>query len=193
MKSNTLTKILVTICLIFVVVGIVKVGDMIGPGQNSKLEQMPKGHFPKLIGIDLLGKERLIPHSFAGKMNLILIGFKRDHQTPMNTWITYFDEGKVQAKGIRLYEIPLIDKQNMAYRLWINNGMRAGIPDEKSRERTITVYTNKADFLEAMDMNPEKIYVLLLDGKGKILWRTEGALDSANQKKFEAALKKDQP
>jgi hypothetical protein len=59
--------------------------------------------------------------------------------------------------------------------MFINEGMRAGIPNPKTRERTITLYLDKADFRAALDMpDEEHIYVLLVDRQGKEFFRTRG-------------------
>jgi hypothetical protein len=45
-----------------------------------------------------------------------------------------------------------------------------------ARERTITLYLDKRSFREALQLPGEDdIYVLLLDRRGQVLWRTEGS------------------
>jgi hypothetical protein len=59
--------------------------------------------------------------------------------------------------------------------LFINEGMRAGIPNPKTRERTITLYLDKADFCSTLEMTDEEhIYVLVIDRQGNELFRTRG-------------------
>ena len=53
--------------------------------------------------------------------------------------------------------------------------MRAGIPNVKSRERTITLYLDKDQFREALGLpDEEHIYVLLFDHQGVEFWRARG-------------------
>jgi predicted transcriptional regulator len=68
--------------------------------------------------------------------------------------------------------------------------MRLGIQDKIARERTITVYTNRDKFFEIMNMKGDKIYVLLLDKDGKILWRTDGLANQKNIESLQKILKK---
>ena len=50
--------------------------------------------------------------------------------------------------------------------------MRAGIPNPKTRERTITLYLDKADFRAALGMPDEDhIYILVIDRQGNELFR----------------------
>ena len=69
---------------------------------------------------------------------------------------------------------------NAMMRGWVNNGMRSGIPSEKARERTITVYTEREKFLGMMNMQTDNIYTLLVNQDGEILWRAEG--DATDEK-----------
>ncbi len=148
----------------------------IGAGKLSEVKPQGQGLFPKLEGIDLQGKTRRLPDSFAGKLNIVTVAFEQEQQEDVNTWISLADEIIKDNKTVRFYEIPLIYKLNAPYRMWVNNGMRSGIPDEAARERTITVYTDREAFTKLMNMQTQNIYTLLLDDQGKILWRAQGTL-----------------
>lgn len=160
----------------------------IGSGENSDPETQKEGYLPHLTGIDLLGEERKIPQTFAGELNIIAIGFEREHQKPINTWIPIADTIIKESPDVRFYEVPIIYKTNALYRGWINNGMRAGIPDKGARERTITVYTDRDKFTKALNMEMSTIYVLLVDKDGKILWRVKGKATSTKIKSLKEAI-----
>jgi hypothetical protein len=67
--------------------------------------------------------------------------------------------------------------------------MRSGIPDRLARERTITLYLDKAPFRQALDMpDEEHIYVLLIDHSGKVLWRERGVYEPDKGAALEGAL-----
>lgn len=158
----------------------------IGAGSVSTIKENQAGGgsgatetviMPFVTGIDLLGAERQIPNGengFEGQKNLVVFAFEREHQEDVNTWIAMADELMAQYYDLRFYEVPVIEELNAAYRLWVNNGMRSGIPGEKARERTITVYTDVEKFTRLMDMQTDRIYLFLMDQNGRTLWRTEG-------------------
>jgi hypothetical protein len=53
--------------------------------------------------------------------------------------------------------------------------MRAGIPDQTARERTITLYLNKETFKGALGIDSEEvIWLFLVDREGTILWQDQG-------------------
>ena len=147
----------------------------IGAGSNTPITKPAQDQFPTLSGIDLLGEERALPQSFKGRFNLIAIGFEREHQRDINSWIDIADNIAQTSPDFRFYEVPVIYELSALSRMWVNNGMRSGIPDEKARERTITVYTDRERFLKFMDMRSDDIYVLLVDHKGSIIWRHKGS------------------
>jgi hypothetical protein len=92
-------------------------------------------------------------------------------------------------EGVVYYEFPVIRKMNILSRTFINEGMRAGIPNTKSRERTVTFYTDKMAFKEALDIpDEEQIYVLLVDSSGQVLWRTEGIFAFDKAEKLEKTI-----
>ena len=63
-------------------------------------------------------------------------------------------------------------------RPFIDGGMRRGIADRAVREATITLYIDKAPFRESLRIPDEdRIYVLLVDRRGRVYWRTEGPVD----------------
>ena len=152
---------------------------LIGASKNSQIKANDKDHFPFLLGIDLNGKEYNLPNDFAGNLNIIALGFEREHQNQINTWIPSIEQlikNSSPQIGLKFYEVPLIYELGAFKRTWVNNGMRLGIRDEKSRQQTITVYTNRDKFFEIMKMSKDQIYILLIDKKGKIIAREEGEM-----------------
>lgn len=162
----------------------------IGAGMNSPIETKGSEAFPVLTGIDLLGQQRALPAAFAGDLNIIAIGFEREHQTPINSWIPIADSVMADHPKVRFYEVPMIYEMSMITRAWVNNGMRAGVPGDTARERTITVYTDRDTFLKTMNMQTDRIYVLVLDKAGKIVWKTEGPATEASVKSLKDFIAK---
>ena len=150
---------------------------MIGAGENSKIEANKNNYFPKITGIDLDGKKQELPAVFKNKLNLVIVAFKREQQDEVDTWIKAAEPILKANPNLSFYEIPLIYELSAFKRMWVNNGMRFGIPDEIARKRTITVYTNRQEFFEITQMKEEKIYALLVDNNGKIIWKKEGVAD----------------
>jgi hypothetical protein len=132
--------------------------------------------FPTVTGSNLKRQKLALPQDFAGALNLVLIAFQQWQQTEVDTWIPFARELEELHASVRYYELPTIRPLNVLARTFINEGMRAGIPDPVARERTITLYLDKRSFREALQLPGEDhIHVLLVDRQGQVLWQEEGA------------------
>ena len=131
--------------------------------------------FPIVNGSNLQREKLTLPQDFEGKYNLIFVAFQQWHQSEVKSWIPLAERLEAQFPGLVYYELPTIRSLNTLSRFFINEGMRAGIPNTKSRERTITLYLDKDEFREALAMQDEDhIYALLFDQQGEELWRARG-------------------
>ena len=134
--------------------------------------------FPDVVGIDLEGEQVSLPGGFAGRRNLVAVAFERDQQAVVDTWITAVEPLLARDRDLRLYEVPTIYESSALFRLWINNGMRAGIPDPAARRRTVTVYLDRERFTTALAIpDTREVHLLLLEADGRIVWRTTGPAD----------------
>ncbi len=130
-----------------------------------------------------------LPQDFQGELNLVFIPFERWHQTEVDSWSTLAEELEQEYKGLVYYELPTLQNGGAFYRIFLNEGMRAGIPNPKTRERTITLYLDKADFRGALDMKDEEhIYVLVVDRQGKEFFRARGPYSREGEAALRQAL-----
>jgi hypothetical protein len=135
-------------------------------------------HFPTVSGFNLNRQELEFPRDFRGDLNLLFVPFLQPQQSVVNTWIPFADNLESSFPEIVYYELPTIDELPALSRTFINEGMRAGIPNAKARERTITLYVSTASFMRAIDASTKNdVHVLLVDRQGGILWRTTGSFD----------------
>jgi hypothetical protein len=162
-----------------------------GDVMNIKSERStaaPEGTFPKLTASNLEKQTFSRPEDFAGDRNLLLIAFQREQQQNVDTWLHQMKRFE-HFSGFQYYELPTIDRLNPFFRWFINSGMRRGIPDRNARARTITLYLDKPSFRSALNIPDEKrIYAILVDRSGGVLWRTEGDFDEAKAASLQAAL-----
>jgi hypothetical protein len=144
--------------------------------RKSKLVIATTGtHFPVVSGYNLDRQEFEFPTDFAGDYNLVIIAFQQVHQYTVNAWIPFAQEIEAAFPGFVYYEFPTIAALPAFSRTFINEGMRAGIPDQTARERTITLYLDKNSFRSALDITDEdEISIFLVDRDGDILWRETG-------------------
>ena len=121
-----------------------------------------------------------LPRDFAGQWNLVLIAFLREQQKDVDTWLKALPGVQKDHPRLAYYELPTIKKMSGMTRWFIDTGMRGGIPDPQQRARTITLYIDKEPFRRALALPSEdRVYGLLLNKSGEVVWRAEGLYDEA--------------
>jgi hypothetical protein len=146
--------------------------------------------FPSVTGSNLQRRKLDLPEGFEGELNLVLVAFQQWQQRQVDTRIPFSKQLEEAHSLLRYYELPTIQRLNTLARTFINEGMRAGIPDPVARERTITLYVDKTAFKQALQLPREDdIYVLLLDRRGRVLWRAEGSFAQDKGESLPAAVR----
>lgn len=146
-------------------------------------------HFPTVSGFNLDRQEFEFPRDFAAELNVLFVPFLQRQQLDVNTWVPFVQDLERTLPGVVYYELPTIWEMAALQRMFLNEGMRAGIPDQKSRERTVTLYLNKADFQRATGIDGDsQMHVLLVNRQGDILWRTTGSYSEEKGSQLLAAV-----
>lgn len=131
--------------------------------------------FPAVAGSNLLRQKVNLPDGLSGEVRLLFIAFQQWHQSLVDSWVPAARQLEQTVPGLRFYELPVIQQMNGLYQTFINEGMRAGIPNPATRQKTITLYLDKPVFRKALAIPDEgTIWVLLLDRDGNVTWRTDG-------------------
>jgi hypothetical protein len=145
--------------------------------------------FPKLIAKNLEGKAMTLPTEFPGELNLVLITFEQDHRREADGWLEAAPELFKKYPGIPFFEVAVLGKEYKLARFVIDRAMRNGIANPDRRARTVTLYNDKARFDQALQIkNEQKTVVLLVDRKGKILWREQGIYHDLKGNSLKATL-----
>ncbi|MFN2103726.1 MAG: hypothetical protein ACK2UJ_02555 [Candidatus Promineifilaceae bacterium] len=130
---------------------------------------------PSVKGRNLLRRKMSFPDDFAGDTNLVFIAFLRRHQDLIDEWVPFIEELAGDHPELHYYEFPTLPRRGPIYRTFLDEGMRAGIPDQATRARTITLYLDKHAFRESLGIeNEQNMWLYLFDKSGRVLWRTEG-------------------
>jgi len=131
--------------------------------------------FPVVRASNLNGRPFNLPADLEGERNLVILAFQRQQQALVDSWSPAIADLLARFADLRFYELPTISRGNPLFRAWLDGAMRGGIPDREARDHTITLYLDKAEFRQALDLPREDtIYALLLDSSGRVLWRAQG-------------------
>ncbi len=145
---------------------------------------------PKVRGSNLARQKMVFPEDFAGERNLVFIAFLRQHQDDIDAWVPFVEKLAQEYPTLSYYEFPTLPDKGFIYRTFLNEGMRAGIPDEATRARTITLYLDKRAFKESLGIKSEQqIKVYLFDKSGDVLWLTEGRITEEKSQALQEVLR----
>ncbi|MBK5114221.1 MAG: hypothetical protein KGD59_03520 [Candidatus Heimdallarchaeota archaeon] len=146
--------------------------------------------FPEVKGKDLEGKNYIVPYDLEGEYNIVIVPFLQYQQYIVNQWTDYLANLQKKHSFFEFYEIPTLALGYTAMRFIIDGGMRAGIPDLKTRQRTITTYINKMKFKKKLGIKSEKLINIYLLKKDEILWEEKGDLTEEKAQALEIFLSK---
>lgn len=157
-------------------------------------QSLPNLTFPTLRARNLQRDMITLPAELRGELNLGLIAFQQWQQRLIDTWLPFARQLEAAQPNLCYYEFPVIQSLNVLARTFINEGMRAGIPDPTARERTITLYTDKEAFRRSLGLlREETIYAVLFDRQGRVYWRAEGEFTAEQGASLQAALEMPSP
>ena len=135
--------------------------------------------FPKVEGTNLEGRRFSLPADFEAEFNVVLVAFRREQQADVDSWLPFLEARKLQDRGIRVYELPTLNRSYRVMRGFIDGGMARGIPAKATREATITLYINKSPFKKALAIDAEdQISTMVVARDGRVLWRKDGRFNS---------------
>lgn len=131
------------------------------------------GQLPTIDALNLNERAVRLPQDLPAEKTLVLIAFERQQQANLDTWIAGM---QLNRSPIPWIETPVIEPKNAFVRGFIDSGMRRGIPDTAARERTITLYTDRAAFSKAMGLRDpfKNVYVAVVERSGRVLLLVEG-------------------
>ena len=135
------------------------------------------GEFPEINGRDLNKRDKVVPDDFVDKNLIIIVAFQQWHQGLVDQSINLL-EGNDMDSTHNIIEVPTIRKTNKLNELYLDGVMRAGIRDDRIRNRTITAYLDKEAFKNDLDIpNEDTIYWFLIEeGSSNILLQGVGVI-----------------
>lgn len=145
--------------------------------------------FPRITSYNLAKTKLNLPGDFAGKVDLLLISFKPEQLTQVNTWMTTVEGLQHTNFNFHWYQLPVSDRENFVFRWWDNSSMRSDDTDPETWPWIVPLYVDKSHFRHALQIpNERQITVLLVDKRGKVLWRSEGPITPEKRASLLAAV-----
>jgi hypothetical protein len=160
--------------------------DVAGPADS---QDMTGVWFPRLAVRDLDGCEVALPAGLPGEWTVVIVAFRREQQDLVDSWVPWLEQPAAADSRLGFVELPAIGLRWQPARPVIDGGMAAAIPDQKTRRRTLTVYTDIRRITVPLGITDRNtIWLFLVDRAGRVRWRGSGGRDAATAAALTAAL-----
>src|SRR6201989_1427323 len=124
-----------------------------------------------------------------GEWNVVIVAFRREQQDLVDSWVPWLEQRAAADPRLGFVELPVIGLRWQPARPVIDGGMAAGIPDQKTRRRTLTVYTDIRRITVPLGITDRNtIWLFLVDRAGQVRWRGSGGQDAGQAAALTAAL-----
>jgi hypothetical protein len=137
--------------------------------------------FPSIFGKNLNKEGMTIPDDFSDKNLFVIVAFQKWHQPLVDEMIEILEECNVQ-NSYHILEVPVIQKLSWFRQMRLDTLMRVAIKDSNIRQRTITVYLDKKEFRDKLDIpHEDTIYWFLVDHISKRIYMRGSGVISPNE------------
>tara|TARA_Y100000768_G_scaffold166443_1_gene124645 strand:+ start:1230 stop:1685 length:456 start_codon:yes stop_codon:yes gene_type:complete len=101
--------------------------------------------FPAIEGNNLNKQKKVVPDDFVDKNLIVIVAFQQWHQPLVDESILLLENNGL-GETHNIIEVPIIQKTSKLAEIYLDGVMRAGIRDDRIRNRTITAYIDKEQF-----------------------------------------------
>ena len=120
-------------------------GDYMSPEINE---------FPVIQGNNLNKQKKVVPDDFVDKNLIVIVAFQQWHQPLVDESILLLENNGL-GETHNIIEVPTIQKTSKLAEIYLDGVMRAGIRDDRIRNRTITAYIDKEQFKSDLEIPDE--------------------------------------
>lgn len=131
-------------------------------------------HIPAAHGVTLTGMSVTLPQSLQGEPAVLILGFSHASQAQVANWGNHLAQVNGDSKEVTFYEIPMLGGAPKMLRGMIIKSMGKSVPEAQKPHFLPLTEDDKPWRTAANYDKPDIAYILLVDGKGAIRWRTEG-------------------
>jgi len=132
---------------------------------------------PKTASESLDGQQVTLPDSIKGHASVVIVGFSKSSQDAVKQWDA---RARKQLGSTDVYQVAVLEDAPSFVRGMIKHAMKGATPADR-QSHFLVVVKGEAELKKAAAFSQaDEPYVLVLDEKGEIRWRTHGSVtDSA--------------
>ncbi|MCH1528633.1 MAG: hypothetical protein L7S46_02770 [Candidatus Poseidoniaceae archaeon] len=133
--------------------------------------------FPSVQGKNLNKVSKTVPDDFTSQHLIAIVAFQQSHQRNVDETIEILEKNAFEEQ-FEIIEIPVIQKATRFRQIRLDALMRAAIRDHRIRDRTITVYLDKKEFMTSLGIETDGSihWFVIHRNANTILLRGEGVI-----------------
>lgn len=127
---------------------------------------------PRTEAETLSGKKVAMPDVFGGKPAVMVWSFSKDAGEKTGTWMA-----PLTKEGLNAYGVAMLEAAPRFVRGFIKSGMKQGMTAAQ-QEKMLLLYAGDKAWRARLGLKDEKqLVVVVVNGKGEVVWAYEGAYD----------------
>lgn len=133
--------------------------------------------FPSVQGKNLNKVSKTVPDDFTTNHLIAIVAFQQWHQRNVDQTIELLEKNAF-GEQFEIIEIPVIQKATRFRQIRLDALMRAAIRDPRIRNRTITVYLDKKEFMTSLAIETDASihWFVIHRNANTVLLRGEGVI-----------------
>ena len=131
---------------------------------------------PELRGTTFAGEEVVLPDALKGRGGVLIVGFSQASREQVAAWGRRLQDDPQRPESLAFYEMPVVASVPKVLRGWVLKKIKDSV-SAKGQAHFLPVMDHEAEWKRAAGFGkPGDAYLLVVDGAGRVRWRTQGAL-----------------
>lgn len=145
-------------------------------------------HLPVAHGTTLTGTQVTLPDAFQARLNVVVIGFSHASHEQIGNWgrLIAADYGK--STDINYFELAMLARVPKLMRGMIVKSLGSSVPFDERAHFIPVMEPDQPWRVAAHYDKSDDAYILLVDGRGAVLWQTEGEASDAAYSAFKTQV-----
>ncbi len=136
---------------------------------------------PSLSGTTFAGAKVKLPDALAGKVGVLVVGFSQGSREAVTVWGKRLAADYFDSPAVAYYEMPVLAGAPGFMRGFIAGRIKAEVSD-RGKVHFLPVYEDERSWRKVCaysSAHADDAYVLLVDGSGQVVWKTQGPASDA--------------
>ncbi len=144
---------------------------------------------PAVTGTTLSGEKVSLPQDQHGQPAVLVLGFSQASREQAKMWGKRLASDFAGQPEVRFYEMPMLSGVPKFLRGFVLKKIAEDVSDN-GKKHFLPVYEHEPEWRAAAKYGrPDDAYVVLVDGRGKVCWTTEGPLSDGADAELRTRVK----